>query len=191
MYVYQGVHITPGIENKLTNKQREMTNESNNSDVLFCPIFKCKCGCNKFAYVGEIPEYTEDGFATGKIDDVLYACADCGDTYFLSELNGQKAMTKTDELLKEFADQEYPLYGSRMDEHREEMRKALIVRLRKLIAQVEEERITTDLLCLFNGQSEQLMAFQKYYNEELNWNGDHITDKDIDAFLSLMKGKEY
>lgn len=99
-------------------------------------------------------------------------------------------MTKTYELLKEFADQEYPLYGSRMDEHREEIRKALIVRLRKLITQVEKERITTDLLCLFNGQSEQLMAFQKYYNEELNWGGDHITDKDIDAFLSLMKGKE-
>ena len=57
----------------------------------------------------------------------------------------REAMTKTDELLREFADQEYPLYGSRMDEHREEMRKALIVRLRKLIAQVEEERMPSQV----------------------------------------------
>ena len=100
-------------------------------------------------------------------------------------------MTKTDELLKEFAKKwggsvaAEGYGGARFD-----VSEQCLSDLRKLIKQVEEERITTDLLCLFNGQSEQLMAFQKYYNEELNWDGDHITDKDIDAFLSLMKGKE-
>jgi len=57
-------------------------------DALLCPVFKCKCGCNNFAFVGEIPECTEDGFTTGEVDDVLYVCIDCGDNYYLSELNG-------------------------------------------------------------------------------------------------------
>ena len=51
--------------------------------------FKCKCGCNNFAFVGGIPESTEDGFLTGKIDDILFNCTDCGDPYYLSELNGR------------------------------------------------------------------------------------------------------
>ena len=100
-------------------------------------------------------------------------------------------MTKTDGLLKEFAEKwVHELWSLGADGFFHPAEPYFISDLRKLIAQVEEEMITTELLCLFNGQSEQLISFQKYYNEELNWDGDHITDKDIDAFLSLMKGKE-
>ena len=91
-------------------------------------------------------------------------------------------MTKTDELLKEFADQEYPLYGSRMDEHREEMRKALIVRLRTLIAQVEEDRMPSD-------EDRDIAALEYTNNDDMIYE-QIIFENGWDACRNRMKGKE-
>ena len=62
----------------------------------------------------------------------------------------------------------------------------------KILADFRLKRITIDeatdnLLDLHSvsQQRELLKAFQKHYNEELNWTGDHIIDKDINDFLSL------
>lgn len=57
-----------------------------NYDAVLCPVFKCKCGENKFELLGTTPELDlPEGLQK---EDALYTCDNCDELYYLSEING-------------------------------------------------------------------------------------------------------
>jgi hypothetical protein len=67
------------------NKESKTTEQQCNKQIVNTR-FECKCGCNDFYFIGTIPEINTDEGTQEK--DALYGCFDCGDNYYLSEING-------------------------------------------------------------------------------------------------------